>query len=137
MLPALLRGSWIGRPRGRAAVASCGGGDHAPVEIRTWWTRADLVSGGDALVEIVAPPGTALQGLRVSLNGADVTGSFARGSDGRMVARVTGLADGQNVLRATTTDAPARLTVTNDATEALSSRGPPPVGGGFPSWGRT
>jgi hypothetical protein len=99
-------------------LVSCGGGggggDSSPVEIRTLSTRTDLVSGGDALVEIVAPPARALAGLKVTLNDVDVTSAFTRNAEGRMIGRVTGLAAGQNVLRATTTDSPgARLVVTN------------------------
>jgi len=76
--------------------------------------RADLVSGGDALVEVVLPgrvdPGT----VRVSLNGRDVTSAFAERPDGRYEGLVTGLAVGENDLMATMRRGPTvHLTITN------------------------
>lgn len=81
-----------------AALASCGGGD--VVEIKTLSNRADLVSGGDALVEITAPPGLLREGFEVRLNGADVTSVFSDQGQGRLLGRVTGLVNGRNVLEA-------------------------------------
>src|SRR5690606_12301042 len=43
------------------------------LEIRTLSSRPDLVSGGDALVEIRTADGVDLAAATVSLNGADVT----------------------------------------------------------------
>ena len=37
------------------ALAGCGGGSATPLELRTLNNRADMVSGGDALVEVVLP----------------------------------------------------------------------------------
>jgi hypothetical protein len=76
--------------------------------------RADLVSGGDALVQVVLParidPGT----VHVSLNGTDVTAAFAVRPDGRYEGLVTGLAVGQNDLMATMRLGPTvHLTITN------------------------
>src|SRR6186997_1850471 len=45
-------------------------------EIRTLSSRPDLVSGGDALVEVRAPNGGALNQLTLTLNGKDVTSSL-------------------------------------------------------------
>ncbi len=45
----------------------------ARLEIRTLSSRPDLISGGDALVEVKAPAGTALSQLTLRLNGKDVT----------------------------------------------------------------
>lgn len=81
-----------------ATLASCGGDD--VVEIRTLSNRADLVSGGDALVEITAPPVLLREGFEVRLNGADVTSAFTDQGGGRLLGRVTGLALGRNVLEA-------------------------------------
>ena len=55
-----------------------GGGDGfsqsaARLEIKTLSSRSDLVSGGDALVEVKAPAGTQLSQLTLTLNGKDVT----------------------------------------------------------------
>jgi Tannase-like family of unknown function (DUF6351) len=59
--------------------------------------RADIVSGGDALVRIDlgnAAPGS----VRVTLNGADVTDAFAVRENGHYEGLVVGLAVGSNVL---------------------------------------
>src|SRR5205085_12425308 len=45
-------------------------------EIRTLSNRADLISGGDALVEVVVPQSAPLQHVRLYLNGRDVTATF-------------------------------------------------------------
>lgn len=114
-------------PRGRpwlscigAAIllGACGGdggsAPDGPLEIRTLSNRADLVSGGDALVEIVLPEGADGAGLKVEVDGRDVSGAFARRADGRFTGLVTGLADGANRLTARADRArAAELTVTN------------------------
>jgi hypothetical protein len=75
-------------------------------------TRADLVSGGSALVAI--SPTTAARRLRVTVDGHDVTGQFAVRSGGRFEGLLRGLRLGRNVLRATLPDmAGARLTLVN------------------------
>jgi hypothetical protein len=85
-----------------------------PIEIRTLSNRADLVSGGDALVELLLPRGASLKHLRVRVGDRDVTAAFDRRADGRITGVVTGLALGENRLVA---DAPgagrAALTITN------------------------
>lgn len=113
-----------------ALVAACGGGgrgdDNGPVTIRTVSNRADLVSDGDALVEITAPPGISRDGMNVALNGADVSAAFVEQGRGRFLGLVTGLAAGANTLT-TTAKANgalgARLTITN------ASRGGPVFSG--------
>jgi hypothetical protein len=76
--------------------------------------RADLISGGDALVEIVLPQGVSASTIRVDDDGRDVTSAFAVRPNGKFEGLVSGLADGPNVL---TTRAPrgngARITITN------------------------
>ena len=59
--------------------------------------RADLISGGDALVRIELGDAEAAS-LTVTLNGADVTGAFDVRENGRYEGLVTGLQIGQNVL---------------------------------------
>jgi hypothetical protein len=56
-------------------------------------SRPDQVSGGDALIRVTPA------GARVTLNGADVTGSLTREGDS-LTGIVTGLRDGTNVVRA-------------------------------------
>src|SRR5512140_2103040 len=97
------------------ALAGCGS-DNAPsatAEIRTLSNRADLVSGGDALVEIVTPESNPA-GLQVKLNGNDVTSAFAKRADGRITGVVTGLANGTNILTASADNAKTgQLTIVN------------------------
>ena len=62
--------------------------------------RADLVSGGDALVAVQLGAGTDPATVRVILNGADITGAFALRSNGQYAGLVTGLVEGENLLRA-------------------------------------
>lgn len=78
--------------------------------------RADLVSGGDALVEIVLPAGADPNALEVDVNGRSVADAFAvrPALDGRLVGYVEGLAHGTNVLTARLPDGRgARITITN------------------------
>ena len=105
-----------------AVLASCGGGDGdgiklevgTPIEIRTLNNRADLISGGDALVEVSGPPGQFSKALKITLNGTDVTSAFSAVGNGRYVGRVEGLAEGANTLEVTTADVPgAKLQITN------------------------
>jgi len=101
-----------------AVLVACGGGGgrqpDPPLQIQTVNNRADLVSGGDALVALSAPAGASLSGLKVEVGGRDVTNAFTTGSDGRTVGVVTGLANGDNVLTASASGlTPASLTITN------------------------
>lgn len=97
-------------------LAACGGSDDAaPVlELKTLNNRADLISGGDALMEVVLPAGASAAALKVDVDGRDVSSVFAVRADGRVTGLVTGLASGSNVISASTSGATAaRLTVTN------------------------
>jgi len=89
----------------------------APVKvprIATLSNRADLVSGGDALVEISLPDGAKPEQLHVTLGTTDVTGQFAARASGRIIGLVTGLADGPNILSADLgTGHGSYLTITN------------------------
>src|SRR3954447_19985219 len=57
-------------------------------------SRADLVSGGDALLAIGGVDST--DGLRVTVGGKDFSGAFGTGPDGRIEGVVDGLALGDN-----------------------------------------
>ncbi len=100
-----------------ALVSGCLGsadGPYPPLEIKTLSNRADLISDGDALVQILLPVGSASAGLKVDINGVDVTAAFATRSDGRLTGVVTGMKVGENILTAITdTASPATLTITN------------------------
>jgi hypothetical protein len=62
--------------------------------------RADLISGGDALVAIDLPENVDPSGVRVYLNGQSIDGAFAVRANGRYEGLVTGLQDGDNALYA-------------------------------------
>ena len=72
----------------------------SPVQISTVSNRADLISGGDALVR-VSVPGDFRPSLRVGLNGHDVTKAFTAASDGSGLGLLSGLRNGRNVVTAT------------------------------------
>src|SRR5688500_635631 len=55
------------------------------LEIVALSNRADLVSGGDVLLEVRLPPGTDAAAVTVSVDGRDVTPAFALRDDGRFV----------------------------------------------------
>lgn len=90
-----------------APAASAPPGD---VRIEVLSGRGDLVTGGDALLRVVLPPGTSADGLRVTDDGRDVTAAFSGGLDGL----VTGLSLGTNVVTAQLPDGRgARIRLTN------------------------
>jgi hypothetical protein len=76
--------------------------------------RADVISAGDALVEVRIPAGVNTSKLRVYDDERDVTGAFAVRPNGRFEGLVTGLSIGRNVLAARAPGAKdATVTVTN------------------------
>lgn len=67
------------------------------LEIVSLSNRADLISGGDALLEVRVPRGMSLHRVRLSLNGQNVTGAFTADSAARTLRGVvTGLVNGEN-----------------------------------------
>ena len=90
------------------AVASktCLTGDTTPVEtgqamrINVLSNRADLISGGDALVEIVLPQGAKADSLAVDVGGRNVGDRFGLTENGRRLGVITGLPLGNSVLTA-------------------------------------
>ena len=94
---------------GAAAVAP----EHL-VQIKVLSTRADLVSGDEALVQVIPPPGASPSSVRVTVGGRDVTSDFGERPNGKFEGLVTGLALGANVLTARLPDGDgANLTITN------------------------
>src|SRR6266852_6356469 len=66
-------------------------------EIVSLSNRADLVSGGDALLEVRVPITVPLHQVTLLLNGSDVTATFRADATGRVMRGVlTGLVPGQN-----------------------------------------
>jgi Tannase-like family of unknown function (DUF6351) len=100
--------------QGDAAAASKSGWHSNDLELAVLSNRGDLLSGGDALVEVELPKKVKPSSVRVSLNGSDVTSAFAVRGDGRFVGLVTGLREGRNVLTARASHSDdARITLTN------------------------
>ncbi len=101
-----------------ALLAACNSSDPLPGDttITTLSNRADLISGGSALVEINLPAGALSSSLVVDLDDTNISSSFVKGSDGRILGVVKGLKTGANTLRARAVDgqfAGATLTITN------------------------
>ena len=100
-----------------AALAACGGGDDTPAAaapaLQTLSSKPEYVSGGDVLIEAMLPQQSVP--LTVTLNGADISGSFKAdpAKPGRMVGLVTGLSAGANTLVATNGGDAATLVLTN------------------------
>jgi hypothetical protein len=112
-----LRGSALGLCLVLAAIAAAPGsaaGAPGGPEIRVLSNRADLISGGNALVEVLAPAGVNAAGIKVDVGGHDVTGAFAVRPGGRYMALLTGLANGPNVVTARAPGGSlARITIVN------------------------
>src|SRR3954454_14781259 len=90
-----------------AAPAHAASGD---LRIEVLSNRADAISGGDALVQVVRPPDASGVPFTVKVGDRDVT----RGFDNDGVGLVDGLNEGRNVVTATLDDGRgARMTITN------------------------
>lgn len=114
---------------GASGVASSAGRSSPAIVVLS--NRADLISGGDALVEVVVPerfqgalakPAEALAKLwRATLNGADVTkafdvvsGALSGAGKPRLMGMVRGLKRGKNLLSVRMPDgSSAKITITN------------------------
>jgi uncharacterized tannase-like protein DUF6351 len=82
---------------GAASSGGPKGAAHAIREIAVLSNRADLISGGDALVAIDLGHVDA-SAVKVTLNGNDITNAFAVRENGQYEGLVTGLRVGKNVL---------------------------------------
>jgi hypothetical protein len=89
----------------------------APQEIVVLSNRADLISGGDALVEIKWPTGTNLAQTTVNLNGESVKSAFAMRPNGRYMGVVTGMNIGNNVVLARHAGGAAQIVINNHPIE--------------------
>lgn len=97
---------------GTSATSSADNGGQPHLVVLS--NRADLISGGDALVQVVLPDRVDPSSVRVSLDGADVTSMFAVQANGLYEGVVTGLANGANDLAASMKNGPTvHLTITN------------------------
>ncbi|MCR6480512.1 DUF6351 family protein [Variovorax sp. ZS18.2.2] len=107
-------------PSGAGGGGGDGSGDSpvAAIALKTLSNRADLISDGDALMEVVLPQGVKSEDVRVDVNGTDVSPQFAVRDNGRMIGLVAGLHAGENQVSAkpsanATNVRGARLVVTN------------------------
>src|SRR5947209_3518497 len=89
---------WLSAVALVAALGACGGSDDnnsgsttpPPVaitgnmELKALSNRPDMISGGDALMEVVLPTGATASDLKVDVNGTDVSSAFALRSNGRV-----------------------------------------------------
>jgi hypothetical protein len=82
---------------------------NAATSIEVLSNRADLISGGDALVAVDLPAGTDPSTITVTQNGKDVTSDFAQRPNGRFEGLLTGLVNGANTIAA----GGAKITITN------------------------
>ncbi|WP_308401101.1 DUF6351 family protein [Streptomyces sp. AC512_CC834] len=115
-----------------ASVADAGAEAGTPgrgLSIDTVSTRADMVTGGDVLVQVKVGRGADVGQVRVARDGVDVTDAFsARDGDPRtLTGLVTGLRTGQNRITAAVEGSPARrasVRVTNHPTTGPVISGP-------------
>jgi hypothetical protein len=107
---ALRRGAWAAGLALSACTFGATCAAAAAPEIRVLSNRADLISGNDALVELVGDA----NGVAVDVDGADVTGKFALRPGGRWMGTLDGLKLGPNVVTARAPDGSAsRITIAN------------------------
>jgi len=96
------------------------------LRVKVLSNRADLISGGNALVEVVLPAEVNPDAVRVTVDGLDVTNAFAVRADGRFYGLINGLKVGDNEVMArvlpTPTSPPGR-------TPALITINNHPLGG--------
>jgi hypothetical protein len=80
------------------ATLAAGSAAGATLSLQVLSNRADLISGGEALVAVGLPRGVSSTSVKVSLNGSDVTSEFAMRPNGSYEGLVTGLHPGSNQL---------------------------------------
>jgi Tannase-like family of unknown function (DUF6351) len=109
-------------------LGACGGGSDSPsstppppptiagdITIKTLSNRADMISDGDAYVEVVLPSGATASDLKMDVDGTDVTPTFALRANGRVLGVLTGLPVGTSTFTATlqSVNKGAHLQITN------------------------
>ncbi len=73
------------------------------------------ISGGDALVEVIAPPAT--KAVTITLNGQDISSTFQpSGAPGRFLGLVTGLANGNRLTAAAGSASATRMLINHPIT---------------------
>jgi hypothetical protein len=104
------------------AAAAPAGASAEPITISVLSGRADLVSGGDALMRIGGVSST--KGLKVTVGGTNRTKAFAKRADGTIVGLVRGLKLGRSAIIARAGNRAAQLTVTNHPASGPIFSGP-------------
>ena len=105
----------IGMALAGANVARSAGEGISSIDVLS--NRADLISGGDALVAVKLAAGTDPATVRVNLNGNDITSAFAAREDGSFSGLVTGLVVGKNVLTARSPGGAGRMIVDHEPSD--------------------
>jgi hypothetical protein len=99
-------------PVNGAGSGGGGAGDPATA-IHVLSNRADLLSDGDALIEIDVPAGTSASAIKLLLNGDDVSSAFTATPSGRLRGLVSGMAVGRNTFTAQLPGGAQSTTLTN------------------------
>ncbi len=97
-------------------LSGCGDSALTGTSLQTLSNRADLVSGGAALVEVKLPEKAVASQLRVDVDGTDVTSAFSTVADGRTLGVVKGLKNGTNTVSVKSSNGSfvgAQLVITN------------------------
>ena len=110
-----MRLKWAAIALGLAVLAAAPAEAETPsLGLEVLSNRADVISAGDALVEVKLPAGLNPSRVRVYDDGRDVTNQFGWRKNKRYMGRLTGLSLGPNVLTARALGAnDATVTVTN------------------------
>src|SRR4051794_10307839 len=88
-------------------------------------TRADLIAGGGAVVEVRPPSGVDAAKLKVAVDGRDVTSRFGVRPGGRFIGLLEGLRNGRNVMAARAPDGTqAQIAIVNHAIGGPVTSGP-------------
>jgi hypothetical protein len=118
-------------PTGVSSSSSGGGGDlpqeppASKLTLVVLSSRPDMVTGGDALIEVRFPADVAGDEITVLAGGVDVTADFTLVDGARLVGLVEGLALGETVLEASAPgDTPAQLKVANYPRQGPMITGP-------------
>ena len=117
-----------------ACLAGNAADDVRPLALSVLSSRPDMVSGGDALLEIDLG-GRGSTAVGVTVNGQDVTAAFRQVQNGRLVGLVEGLEFGVNdVMVSVETDtASRRLTLVNHPVAGPIFSGPTHIFASRPS----
>lgn len=106
-------------------LAACGGSDsssrgggsaQSEAGIHVLSNRPDLISGGDALIEVITHPepgATQSQPTQVTLNGVNIADQVQLRENGRVMGLVTGLQIGENSLSVKSDSGSYTTTITN------------------------